>query len=166
MKFSKELLAKLGVKVKTKTPSVRRSLGGVEARRQGKVFEQRLELYARAQKVEVVRLPDGCKQVGPKGIVRVKSPFDFILGFNGSTAMIDTKSTGESTLTLKEMPAHQVNAMLKLAKHSRAGFLVWFRRYDTVNFFDINTMIRLGKMRFDSGQPIGPGTKFDLKKIF
>jgi penicillin-binding protein-related factor A (putative recombinase) len=164
VKFSKELLAKLGVKVKA--PSARRVLGGVEARKLGKQFEEKLEVFGRLQKVEVVRLPDGCKQLGPKALVRVKSPFDFILGHAGLTAMIDTKSTGESTLTMNAMPAHQVNAMLKLARHTRAGFLVWFRKYDSVNFFEIRQAVAAGKMRHDSGVALGGSNSFELSNIF
>lgn len=164
MKFSKELLAKLGVK--QKAPSVRRIIGGTKAKRHGKQFEAKLEALGKAQKVEVVRLPDGCKQLGPKALVRVKSPFDFILGHAGLTAMIDTKSTGESSLRLKDMPPHQVNAMLKLARHTRAGFLVWFRNEDVVAFFEIRKAMLEQKMKHDSGQCLGTGKEFQLSKIF
>jgi Holliday junction resolvase len=164
MKISKDFLLSL-TKKKSGTADPKRVALGREAKRLGKEFEKRLEEVANLQGVSCVRLPDGCRQLGKK-IIRVKSPFDFILGFRLRAGFIDTKSTKERSLSIRAMPPHQVKAMLSLSRDSRAGFLIAFRFYDTVRFFPIIEASKRGKMRYDEGLDLGSLKDFDLKKIF
>lgn len=109
-------------------------LTGVKPVAIGKTFEELFRMTARANRVALTRIPDSCRSVG-KSIVRVKSPFDFILSFNSKTALIDTKTTQGSTFPCPKICEHQISELIN-HEHAGAiaGYVIWLRGSNRVIF--------------------------------
>ena len=163
MRFTKKLAIDMGL---IEPGSQNRKAGGLEAKRQGAAFESRMIVMAKANGIQIVRLPDGCKQVGPTRLIRVKSPFDFLMSHNGRMAAIDTKSTKTKSVAVASIPSHQVDAMKRVAGSATAGFVVWFREQDSVEFFSIGYAVESERLRVGEGMKLGSGSDFNLAAIF
>ena len=57
----------------------KRSQSGAKAQAFGKLFEQMFETMCKKNAIAVTRVPDGCKQVAPNKLIRVTTPFDWII---------------------------------------------------------------------------------------
>ncbi len=104
----------------------------------GKRFESLLDFKARQENAELVRIPDGCRVVGfgarPK-LVRVKSPFDFILCHDLGTVYFDAKSYDKKTFSYSDVNQNQVKNLFRIEQKNRnAGYLVFFRELNSIRF--------------------------------
>lgn len=143
-------------------------LSGLAAKRQGSAFEEVFQRACQRSGVAVTRIPDGCKRVGPKRLIQVKSPFDWILTYQGKTVVIDTKSTANASFSNSGIDGHQVQEMLK---HT-GGYVVWLRLENQVIFVPATRLATLYGVRGSIGWrdahcvPLGPCGNMDVRKIF
>lgn len=121
----------------------------------------------------VTRIPDGCKRVGPKRLIQVKTPWDYVLSYNGKTAVIDTKSTANASFSNSKIEGHQVQAMLSHSAHGTiGGYVVWLRLENQVIFVPATRLATLYGVRGAVGWrdahcvPLGPCGNMDVRRIF
>jgi len=119
-----------------------RRLVGRRAQKKGSGFEIAFEAICKAQKIGCVRIPDGCKKVfggfgGFPKLKQVKSPFDFILAFNGRCCALDVKSYAQKRFCYSNINPNQVKQLNKIyQKDVSAGYLVFFSRQGYFCFFN------------------------------
>lgn len=154
-------------------PSVSRHRAGRVAQKIGQTFEAMLYNLSVSQGICCVRIPDGCRQIrGPRGyqLLRVSTPFDYVLFYKDKSIVLDTKTTEGSTFTYSAIQSHQLTSLTKCAKHIHAaGYLVWHRDTDDVVFYSHRHLLRLRPRESLSavdGFNLGPYNKMDLTRLF
>lgn len=148
------------------TPSIKQRVIGKKAQSQGLLYERILQLNARAQGIAWLRIPDGCIQK-KRIIVRVKSPFDWILKWDDKIAFVDTKSTIQDRIRYSDLPEHQIRALkLLTTKHAKAGFLVFYSSYGCASFFDVRDLSPGTSMAYTEGKQLGTSKNPRLTEIF
>jgi hypothetical protein len=144
-------------------------LGGKKAQEAGKGFEDIFCTLSRYQGFHVERMPDGCKQVNAKKFVRVKTPFDYMLLKEFRFyAFIDCKTVDSDRFKYSAIVDHQLESLTLIGRHAIAGYIVWFRKGDTVSFFDWQVLSRLAPNHslFPSdGIVLGPIQDFRLSRL-
>lgn len=127
-----------------KVPQGRHRQGRL-AQGMGSYFEQVFFLTCnRKIGMAVTRMPDGCKTVGKNKLIRVKTPWDYIVSYSGHIALLDTKTTQGNSFPHSKIEPHQVDEMFEHAMavesypHGRtcvrAGYVIWFRGEGKVFF--------------------------------
>lgn len=113
---------------------------GKKAKKVGKDFESLFETICAGVGVACTRVPDGCKQVGvdrlfrPR-LIRVKSPFDWIISHKGRTALLDTKTVNDKNFGFSGIDPDQVRELLKHEQASSiGGYVIWLRESQKVVF--------------------------------
>lgn len=121
-----------------------RSDSGLLAKLEGKNFESLFQSTCDRFNVVCTRMPDGCKQIGPNKIIRVRTPWDFILTFGGRTALIDTKSDQGSTFPFSAIEPHQVQEMVRHESEGTvAGYVIHLRQINAHIFVPAHRLIHL-----------------------
>ena len=158
-----------------KLASLNRVRGGIKARQFGGGFEGIFEKICRLQGITITEIPDGCIQKGPspRDVVRVKSPFDWVLTYKGKTALVDTKTIDAHSFTNSQIKPHQAEP---LAAHEiaggKGGYVVWLRETGHVFFLGGTALVILMQSRgsFNEKHPeailLGKSYDFDARKIF
>lgn len=103
--------------------------GGAKAQRNGLNNEKLLMIAARPHLIYLIRIPDGCRRIGPspKDLIRVKSPFDYTGIFeDGTPIWMDAKNRDQQySLKLDESTYNQAMILRELARRGgRAGFYI------------------------------------------
>lgn len=120
----------------------------------------------------VTRIPDGCKQIGQRKIIRVKTPFDFIVSCGRQVGFIDTKKLAKDSFPYSQIDDHQINQMwLHESPAVKSGYVVYLSKINQVIFIPVGIMIkRQGSGSFDMTTPfviyLGDFSNFDIRKIF
>lgn len=143
-----------------------RQQAGLRAKRRGMQFEGLIETFARLQGVTCQRIPDGCKQVSATKLIRVKTPFDFILGAGERVVFCDAKSTEGKTFPHSKIDEDQLYALERLARHRQfAGLIVLFSSVDLVVFYSVALLKTLkpeDSLKPSQGVLVGKITSMDL----
>lgn len=149
-----------------------RMKGGAQANAWGKFFENLFLHACLAEQIAVTRIPDGCKQVSATKLIRVPSPWDYVMSFNGFTAFIDTKTSLDSQFSTSLIKEHQV---VEMAKHQKqgaiTGYVIWLRKTDQIFFMDgmrLHSLLgRPGSITENNPYALRLGTsrKFQLRPI-
>lgn len=109
--------------------------GGIAAKAFGELFERLFLVSCRSHGVAITRIPDGCKQVSAHRLVRVQSPFDWVITSKSRTALIDTKTSQSKVFAHSQIVEHQVREM---RQHEVAGtfggYVIWLRQTNEVLF--------------------------------
>lgn len=117
---------------------IKNVLRGARNQHAGAAFESVFFDACLNEMIVIERMPDGCKQVGANRLIRVKTPWDFILTRSGKTAYIDTKTTNDPKFTFSAIEKHQADAMFKHAREGApnvtAGYVIELRQTDEVIF--------------------------------
>lgn len=100
-----------------------RSLAGLKAKRNGQAFEELFEFMCNREHLACTRFPDGCERRGPRTLIQVQTPWDWIVTYMGRSAFLDTKFSSDRTFTHSMIKPHQVNEMLK---HELAGSIAGY----------------------------------------
>ena len=121
----------------------------------------------------ITRFPDGCKVLRGNKIIRIKTPFDWVLTFGGVTALIDTKTTNLDSFPHSKIEAHQVAEMLAHSQSgAKAGYVIWFRKTDDLFFLSALTLSQLLnkrgsiKCKDEISNYLGKSKDFKAKMIF
>jgi len=146
----------------------RKRAGGREAQSMGSFFEILFHQRCLWAGFEVTRIPDGCKQIGPGRIVRVTSPFDWIISKDAFIGLIDTKSTKGKSFAHSAIDRNQISEMIK-HKNLTSGYVIWFRELDRCVFIkssDLHQrMFETGSIKLGDRDLIDLGPKLDIKEI-
>lgn len=147
-------------------------LQGAKAQRAGRGFE---EAFARrcsyCALLAYNRVPDGCRTLGARKLIRVKTPYDWVLTFEGQTALLDTKTFDIARLLPSKIESHQMKAMLEHElMGATAGYVIYFRPVEEVRFAPasvLKTIFETGKgCEFTSLLPLGKYPAFDPRRVF
>lgn len=146
---------------------------GLAAQQLGASWENLFMSVASRQRIACTRIPDGCRQVGQSRVLRVKTPFDWILTYNGRTALLDTKATASPSFPHSAIESSQMRHLLLQESHGAlAGYLIWFRKLDQVVFVKASELERRSKERgsITPGQlntlNVGPALTCRLASLF
>jgi penicillin-binding protein-related factor A (putative recombinase) len=137
----------------------------------GDLFETIFLMQCRAQGVSITRIPDGCRQAGKK-IIRVKTPWDWVITYRNKTALIDTKTVQGDSFTYSAITHHQVDELLAHEKHGAiGGYVIWLRKANQVHFISARALagVRGNRGSFSQDHPsmlfLG-SESFDIRRIF
>ena len=143
---------------------------GLKAKREGKSWENTFESFCNLTGVNCIRIPDGCRSLGKFKLMRVKSPFDFVLGYGDKIACVDLKSFGSGkNLTHSQIDSNQLHNLHKISRDGIAGYVVNFRSIDKIVFFSATQMLNIMKnnsLSYEEGMPLGSSIEMDPKKLF
>lgn len=148
---------------------------GRRAQRGGEQFENEFRSACARSGVHALRFPNGCKTVRAlKGIrlIRVLTPFDWILSFNRTSGYIDTKTTAEKGFPHAKIEDHQLVEMLALEREGhRAGYVVHFTSLPAgpIVFFTATILFGLkprSSLKVEDGVILGREYSFDPRLIF
>lgn len=147
---------------------------GIKSQAFGVLFESLFETACKARGVHVTRIPDGCRSVGKK-IIRVRTPWDWVLSYEGKTALIDTKTVSGRKFSYSGIVDHQMNELCYHAEQGTlGGYIIWLRQTDEVLFVRSNHLLKsygqrgsfgLGDLKSDVLGYLRDRT-FDIRKIF
>lgn len=138
----------------------------------GATFESMFLMTARANRIAITKIPDSCRSVGKNQIIRVKSPWDWILTYNRKTAFIDTKTTRGSSFPCSKICEHQVNELIQHEyAGASAGYVIWLRSTNRVFFMSAKNLAGLmdlgGSFSEIHQESVFLGTNiFDVRRIF
>lgn len=142
---------------------------------EGARFENSIEWQCNIQNVLFIKIPLGARRVpmragGLRGLIAVKTPFDYVLVQNGKVCFIDCKTFDQSTISYSMLTTHQVLALNKVDDYGgRAGYLVWHRDVNKVCFYGAKLLFGLKKRQsldISFGLELGYGESFVLSKLF
>lgn len=156
---------------------VKRRMAGKKAQNVGKHFEYLFEIACKKSGVTCVSIPDGCETRGfnqamkRPNLIRVKTPFDYIMRHKKDLAFIDTKTVADGTFSYSMQKDHQIEALEDLSNAAHAGLIIWFRACDEVHFYGVHEIKSLRE-----GQSVGPqktpgiflgrAHDFDVRNLF
>lgn len=136
----------------------------------GKIFENTFKAMVSLSGVTVTQMPSGCRRVG-KTIIPVKTACDWILSWNGSFALIDTKTINDSVFPHSLITPHQAYELsLHESQGVKAGYVVELRKTGSVVFIPSSLLIK--RMRQGPGSigpnddgviTLGTSQKFDVR---
>lgn len=140
-------------KLPKNTPDSWRQAQGKKAQSAGKQFETLFEMMCRHQGVSFVRIPSGARTVAKGILIREKSPFDCFLEFRGKLLFADLKTTQNGTFPVDKIKERQIRD-LEIIKRGGvlAGYLVNFQKFESIYFFDVETLSQLQSLR-ESAKP-------------
>jgi hypothetical protein len=143
---------------------------GKKAKVNGQRFEIFLENSAARKMWTVTRIPDGCRQVGPNKLLRVRTPFDFVFTRWGKAVFADAKSTQTKYFSKSALTPHQIEQLKDIENDGfAAGYIVNFSTLNLVVFFsatllsEIKTRDSVGP---EQGILIGNDEVINLQLIF
>jgi penicillin-binding protein-related factor A (putative recombinase) len=156
-------------------PSIKRIRGGIKAKQMGGGFEDLFQKVCKLQGIAITDIPDGCRRIGPghRDIIPVKSPFDWIITYQGQTALLDTKTIESGNFACSLIKEHQVDEMYAHERSGgKGGYVIWIRNSGHVFFISATTLNELMRTRgsFCETHPkailLGSSFSFDVTKIF
>lgn len=129
-----------------------------------KFFKRRLEING----WDVVRIPDGAKQLGQNKIIRVKSPFDFVATSINKAFFCDTKTTIGETYPYSAINKDQVDKLLKIEQSGFiSGFVIHFRQNDTYGFASAKQLSEvMPGQSIKSKETVSLGKELNIEKLF
>ena len=150
-----------------------RRAAGWLAKKVGSHFEDVFKYACQRQGIVVTRMPDGCRTLGANRLMRVQTPFDWILTSQGKSAFIDTKSTEDNLFPAGKIKDHQLLTLLAHAQAGAiAGYVIQYRKHGFTAFAPVSRLWRCNKDRkgiaHDDCDLIRLGTlgEFDPRKMF
>lgn len=146
---------------------------GAKAQANGGSFETQFSATCTVSGIIVTRIPDSCRQVSSQRMIRIRSPFDWILTYRGRTALIDTKSTQESTFAHSGVDANQLKHLCAHEAHGAiAGYVIYLGEVNCVIFLEANYLLGKkgirGSISHEDSQSLvlGKLSRFDATLIF
>ena len=120
---------------------------GYKSKNAGDYFENMLHFFGTCQRIEVVRIPNGCKVVKIRGklvTIPIKSPFDFIIVKNGIAIFLDCKTVESGNFCYSDLTQHQVNGLFNLERQGiTSGYLIYYRNINKIIFYKASVLSSL-----------------------
>lgn len=149
-------------------PNFNRIRGGYIAKRRGQFFEQTIINTARRQSIEVLDIPDGCEQKSQSIIIRVPTPFDFVIAKRTRlAAFFDAKTIETKGFPYNKIDLRQVENLRAMAYCGfPSGYIVHHRETERVVFYEVGTLIMCPpRTSLTGGIDLGHISDFDLNKV-
>lgn len=132
----------------------------------GNGFEGRFSDACKLGGWQVTRIPDGCKQLSAFKIVRVKSPFDFLLTIAPTLSLYcDAKTTIGDRFTYSAINQDQLSELLRIENSGHvAGFVIEFRQVNKVCFASASKLALLTlreSLKWSDCVDLGPNIEID-----
>ena len=153
-----------------------RQIGGRRAKTLGDLFERLLFIAASVESLNLIQIPMGAKVVGKSKVVKLPSPFDFILQKMGEPAIFfDAKTKNGPTMSCSDFfddgsTQRQLLTLLTATKYgTKSGFVIWFRQPDRIVFVDavkVGTMKPRSSIGTDDGTDLGSSGNLQLSKLW
>ena len=147
--------------------ALRKKLQGIRSQNNGKSFELTIMHSVSKLKWGVLRIPDGCRSLGPQKLMRVKSPFDFVFYKQSQAIFCDVKTTDQTNFPKSKIKSHQLAELLDLEKQGfHAGYIVRFAKINWCVWFSAiklaqcqhrGSMKPLDGLRIGNSFEINPG---------
>lgn len=154
----------------------RRQLGGRRAKTLGDLFERMLFFASSMESLNLIQIPMGAKVVGKSKVVKLPSPFDFILQKMGeSPVFFDAKTKNSDSMAYSDFfddgsTQRQLLTLLTATKFgTKSGFIIWFRKSDRIIFVDalkVGTMEPRSSIGTDDGTDLGSSSHFQLSHLW
>lgn len=147
-------------------------MAGKQAHDTGVIFENILHRSALVYGYAVVDIPDGCRQLGANRLIRVPTPFDYVLTKSPrETIFCDAKCTRERHFPVGLIKPHQAEELFKLQKIGHvAGYIVNFLMQDATYFFEAHklkeALLNRKSLRTENGYHIGDNGRVRLDLLF
>lgn len=130
-------------------------MSGIASKNSGIYFETFFTLSCQSQGIHIYRLPDcGAKFIGKNKIIKKQIICDFILSYNDSLFLIDTKTIAKNKLSYSDINSksffNQLIEMDKLQENlnkPRTGFVVHFSKLDVISFFNTKILLNLSEKK-------------------
>lgn len=153
-------------------PSFTKRLAGKRAQQNGAQFEALFQAACARQAIIATRIPDGCKQTS-RGVIRIQTPFDWVLSYQGRAALIDTKTMQDKSFANSKINPAQALALVRHdVEGTKAGYVVWLRETDEFIYIPAKILCQ-AMMERGSTSSKTPGVKLlginplvELKAIF
>jgi penicillin-binding protein-related factor A (putative recombinase) len=145
---------------------------GYFAKKTGDNFELTFENSSLRQSWCVIKIPMGCRQISAIKLMRVQTPFDFILTKpNGKILFTDTKTTSKDSFPAGLIKDHQLEKLNALARQGyKAGYVINFSKLEKTVFISANQLyfatISRKSIKPDQGLLIGNNKDLNLDLIF
>lgn len=139
---------------------------GAKAQANGGSFENQFSNCCATSGITVTRIPDSCRQVSSQRMIRIRSPFDWILTYRGLTALIDTKTTQESTFAHSAIDWDQIEDLYAHeARGAIAGYVIALQEANRVIFLESGYLLTKqgirGSISYDDRQAVVLGKSRD-----
>lgn len=146
----------------------------MNSKREGNQFERLFERIAHMQGIAILRIADGCRRVpGFKKIIPTKQPCDWILGYQGKAAVIDTKKQEKgNTFSHQKLDPNQIAKMMEMYRQGIiGGYVIYQRSQNRLVFVHVLTLFNCLKMGLsvkltEQVTELGSLENCDLKGIF
>lgn len=155
-----------------KPKSLNRVRAGKIAQKKGQRFETFIKNCAFASRFFPIQIPDGCDtKRGPNGrpvLLRVQTPFDFILIGHQQAIFLDTKTTQDKSFSHSKIKHHQLINLLEASKAGPAGYLVLFETLRLVVFFSAQKLQSIQarqSLKPQDGLVLGPPETWNPRHI-
>lgn len=147
-----------------------RRLSGKLAKQNGQSFENDILIATVRGGWVGLRIPDGCKQVYGGKIVRIKSPFDYIIAKNfdnhSEHIYFDAKHTSAKAFPTDKIKWHQFDQLSKFDHiyGVSLGYIVQFKAHGCVVFFSTKKLASAMRSRkgLTPSDGLILGSKFSL----
>jgi hypothetical protein len=147
--------------------TIKKRIAGKLAKTRGELFESRFESQCRFYGVTCVPIPDSCKVIGANKIIRVFSPFDYVIGYGNRAGFVDTKTVLGGGFTYSMIHQKQVESLGKLTHCGVSGYVI--NLSGKVYFVSVEQLREVrprSSIDFDSALFLGNETFFDIRMMF
>lgn len=142
----------------------------LKSKRSGDWFENVIKFHASKQGMACEKIPSGAKWVGPNRTIAVRTPFDFILAFDGKCAVFDAKLINADRFPKSQIKPHQLKSLCAFgAVGISSGYVINFVKTNRVEFFSWEKLAALktrDSLKSGDGLLLGDQQRFDLSLIF
>lgn len=151
-------------------PTIRKIRAGKIAKVKGDRFEILFKNIAASQGFKCIKIPMGAKMISSQRMIRVATPFDFILFHGGNSYCIDTKFTSDKKFSKSKITPHQLQELKECSDYPNviAGYVVNFNELNKVVFFSaaqLSSVKTKSSLNPEEGTMLGTTMNFDLKLI-
>lgn len=151
-------------------PTIKKIKSGKLAKAQGQRFEILFKNITSAQGFKCIQIPMGAKMISAQRMIRVATPFDFVLFYDHYTFCIDTKTTSANRFAYSSLKPHQVKELSECGKFFNvlAGYVVNFFELNKVVFYSANQLSELktkSSLTPEDGIMLGTTMNFNLLSI-
>lgn len=140
-------------------PKISKILAGKKAKARGDIFENAFRAAAYRAYFKPIQIPMGAKFVGKDRMIRVRTPFDFVLIHRKGTVFLDTKISLKKTFSYTQCTPHQVAELMEIERLGHlAGYVVYFSELNRIVFFHSHKLTRLQlgmSLRPEDGEDLG-----------
>lgn len=137
---------------------------------EGLQFELLLEREARRQSVLTIKMPLGCRRVGPHKLIQIKTPFDYILIHDGVSSYVDAKSFNTDSVSFSQLTDHQIVTLKRIQESgAKAGYLVFHRPSNIIAFYKASLLCKLQSgmsCHYSEAEYLGKFEDFCLGNLF